>query len=237
MFVSRIHTYSYINGTATFNIRLCTYTSIVIYLKIAVFHSGKDVKFGLSATTCDIRGQISDVISYRGADIPSLWGFRTHSGGNNKRDAVVLQWHHVNIMASRITGILNDWATACPRSYELKDRIVGLGDGNPPVISGLPYKRLATLQWRQNGRDSVSNYQPHDCLLSRLFRRRSKKTSKLRVTGLCAGNSPGTGEFPAQRASNAENVSIWWRHHECGKRFCGMILSCITALPYELFES
>ena len=27
------------------------------------------------------------------------------------------------------------------------------------------------------------------------------------------GNSPVTGEFPAQRASNAENVSIWWRHH------------------------
>ena len=41
-----------------------------------------------------------------------------------------------------------------------------------------------------------------------------KKTSKLRVTGLCAGNSPGTGEFPAQMASYAENVSIWWRHHE-----------------------
>ena len=46
-------------------------------------------------------------------------------------------------------------------------------------------------------------------------RRRSKKTSKLRVTGLCVGTSPETGEFPAQRASNAENVSIWWRHHEC----------------------
>ena len=72
----------------------------------------------------------------------------------------------------------------------------------------------ATLRWRRNGRDSVSNHQPHDCLLNRLFRRRSKKTSKLRVTGLCAGNSPGTGEFPAQMASNAENVSIWWRHHE-----------------------
>ena len=41
-----------------------------------------------------------------------------------------------------------------------------------------------------------------------LFECRSKKTSKLRVTGLCAGNSPGTGEFPAQMASNAENVSI-----------------------------
>ena len=41
----------------------------------------------------------------------------------------------------------------------------------------------------------------------------SKKTSKLRVTGLCAGNSPVTGEFPAQMTSNAENVSIWWRHN------------------------
>ena len=40
-----------------------------------------------------------------------------------------------------------------------------------------------------------------------------RKTSKLRVTGLCDVNSPGTGEFPAQRASNAENGSIWWRHH------------------------
>ena len=40
-----------------------------------------------------------------------------------------------------------------------------------------------------------------------------RKTSKLRVIGLCAGNSPGTGEFPAQMASYAENVSIWWRHH------------------------
>ena len=41
----------------------------------------------------------------------------------------------------------------------------------------------------------------------------AKKTSKLRVTGLCAGNSPVTGEFPAQMASYAENISIWWCHH------------------------
>ena len=69
------------------------------------------------------------------------------------------------------------------------------------------------LRWRHNGCHNVSNHQPHHCLLNRLFRRRSKKTSKLRVTGLCAENSPGTGEFPAQMASNAKNVSIWWRHH------------------------
>ena len=73
-------------------------------------------------------------------------------------------------------------------------------------------------RWRHSGRDSVSNHQPHHCLLNLLFRRRSKKTSKLRVTGLCARNSPGTGEFPAQMASNAENVSIWWRHHASGFR-------------------
>ena len=77
----------------------------------------------------------------------------------------------------------------------------------------LPCETTA-LQWRHNGWDSVSNHQPHDCLPNRLFWRRSKKTSKLRVTGLCAGNSPGTGEFPSQVASNAENVSIWWRHHD-----------------------
>ena len=70
-----------------------------------------------------------------------------------------------------------------------------------------------SLQWRHNGLDGVWNYQRNHCLLSRLFGRRSKKTSKLRVTGHCAGNSPGTGEFPAQMASNAENVSICWRHH------------------------
>ena len=60
---------------------------------------------------------------------------------------------------------------------------------------------------------------PH-CLLNRWFRRRSKKTSKLRVTGLCAGNSPVTGEFPAQMTSNAEKVSIWWRHHSGGTHNC-----------------
>ena len=58
-----------------------------------------------------------------------------------------------------------------------------------------------SLQWRHNEPDCVSNHQLHDCLLNRLFRRRSKKTSKLRVTGLDVEN---TGEFPTQMASNAE---------------------------------
>ena len=49
----------------------------------------------------------------------------------------------------------------------------------------------STLHWRHNDHDGVSNHQPHGCFLNRLLRRRSKKTSKLRVTGLCVGNSPG----------------------------------------------
>ena len=75
-------------------------------------------------------------------------------------------------------------------------------------------KRTNTLRWRHNGLHSVPNHQPHNCLLKRSFGHRSKNTSKLPVTGLCVGNSPVTGEFPAQMASNAENVSIWWRHHD-----------------------
>ena len=50
------------------------------------------------------------------------------------------------------------------------------------------YGSKHTLQWRHNDHDGVSNHRRHSCLLSRLFRRRSKKTSKLRVTGLCEGN-------------------------------------------------
>ena len=68
------------------------------------------------------------------------------------------------------------------------------------------------LQWRHNESDGVSNHRRHDCLLNRLFRRRSKKTSKPRVTILCE-------EFLAQKASNAENVFIWWRHHQCSNSY------------------
>ena len=75
------------------------------------------------------------------------------------------------------------------------------------------YNSQYPLHWLYNERDGVSRHQPHDYLLNCSLRRRSKKTSKLCVTGLCVVNSPVTAEFPAQKASNAENVSIWWRHH------------------------
>ena len=66
----------------------------------------------------------------------------------------------------------------------------------------------ASLQWRHNERHGVSNHQHFECLLSRLFRGTSKKTSKLHVTGLCDANTPVTDGFPSQRASNAGMFSI-----------------------------
>ena len=73
-----------------------------------------------------------------------------------------------------------------------------------------------------------------DGLRNRLFRRRSKKTSKFRVTGLCEGNSPVTGQFPSQRTSNAENVSIWWRHHGSSNLFLRLELCNTSRVAYRL---
>ena len=70
------------------------------------------------------------------------------------------------------------------------NKIVGHPDGSWSIAC------RRSLHWRHNDHNGVSNHQPHGCLLNRLFGRRSKKTSKVRVTGLCAGSSPGTGEIP-----------------------------------------
>ena len=134
-------------------------------------------------------------------------------------------------------------AASSRKHYKLEDKISilpALCKENPPVTSGSPNKGplmlkvyyfdrnyaeksflgnktffwwpILSLQLRHKGHGGVSNHQLYDCLLNRLFRKRWKR-SKLRVTGLCEGNSLVTGEFPTQRASNAENISIWWRHH------------------------
>ena len=65
-----------------------------------------------------------------------------------------------------------------------------------------------TLHWRHNDYYGVSNHQPHGCFLNRLFRRRSKKTSKCRVTGLCVGNSPGPVNSPHKGSITRKMFSI-----------------------------
>ena len=104
---------------------------------------------------------------------------------------------------------------------------------------------LLPSQWRHNEHDCVSNHLPHVTIVySTVYSRcRSKKTSKLHVTGLCVGNSPNTGEFPAQMASNAEYVFIWWRHHDlassfvvyavngCYRCYTDRFLRCVITMP------
>ena len=57
-----------------------------------------------------------------------------------------------------------------------------------PIIT---QQLLSSLRWRHNELDGVSDHQSHDCLLNCLFGRRSKKTSKLRVTGHLCGEFTG----------------------------------------------
>ena len=94
------------------------------------------------------------------------------------------------------------------------------------------------LQWRHNERDGLSNYKGHDCLVNRLFGRRSKKTSKLRVTGLCVGNSPVTGEFPAQRTSKMfpfGDVIVTQRILHISK--CWLLMKCCSIEVHKNFNS
>ena len=105
-----------------------------------------------------------------------------------------------------------------------------------------------TSQWRHNGCDGVSNHQPHECFPNRLFRRRSKKTAKLRVTGLCEEDSPVTGEFPAQSASNAENnlhlmtsswkllISVVTRVNSVIRKSREWITGVIPSSPFAWFQ-
>ena len=84
------------------------------------------------------------------------------------------------------------------KQIQISDLFIGFGfclieDGN------IQHPCRSASKWRHNERDGVSNQQSHDYLLKRLFRRRSKTTSKLRVTGLCEWNSTVTCESPPPR--------------------------------------
>ena len=90
----------------------------------------------------------------------------------------------------------------------------------------------------QNGRNGVLNHQPHDCLLNYLYRCRSKKTSKLRVTGLCDENSPETGEFPAQRVSNSKKCfHLMTSSRKGAQNKCQIYYCSLVQRIYQLFDT
>ena len=93
--------------------------------------------------------------------------------------------------------------------------------------------QIIALQGHHNDRGGVSNHWRLDCLFMLLVRRKSQKTSKLRVTGLCEGYPQLIGWFPTQRASSTENVSIWWRHHGIIKHILGLMNAIKTGLYFQ----
>ena len=76
------------------------------------------------------------------------------------------------------------------------------------------WSKLEWLHWRHNGGDGVSNHLRLHCVLNCLFRRRSKKISKLCSTGLREGNpvdSPHKG--PVTRIMFPFDDVIMWKRY------------------------
>ena len=127
----------------------------------------------------------------------------------------------ITLKKCNATLILHEW-------YQKQVHIICFlritSTGSVPKYASYTYIDVApicsfkhSLQWRHNGHDGVSNTSPTIVYSAVYTGANERKTPKLRVTGICAGKSPVTTEFLAQKASNAGNVSIWWRHRvSCG---------------------
>ena len=63
-----------------------------------------------------------------------------------------------------------------------------------------------------NDRHDVWNYRSIE-FVQQFVLADNNETSKVRVTVALWGESTDDRWFPAQRESNTENVSIWWRHY------------------------
>ena len=100
-----------------------------------------------------------------------LWNLR-------QRDVIVYELHGSCV---KFVGI---WSKIPHTSIQLCSMPTWLNNGVYLINQRQPVS-MTSLQWRHNVCDSYSNHRHRDCLLNRLIRRRSMKTSNLRVTGLC----------------------------------------------------
>ena len=134
----------------------------------------------------------------------------------------------MSAMASQITGVSMVCSTVCSGADHRKhDDVIKWKHfpRNWPFVRGIhrsPVNSAHKGYWRRalmfslicvwiNG--WVNNREAGDERRYRAHYDVTIMTSKVRVTGLCEENSPVTGEITSKRASNTENVSIWWRHH------------------------
>ena len=93
-------------------------------------------------------------------------------------------------------GLLEAVLKPLPLSHNVLKRLLALDN----LIATNSHR--SDFRWRLN------------CLPNPLFRHRSRKPPKLRITGFCEGNPSVTGRFLSERASNAESISIWCSHHD-----------------------
>ena len=165
-----------------------------------------------------------------------------------------LQWHHASAMTSQITG----HSIVCNTENDIKDPPYWPCGGihqwpvksphqGPVMLWRRDIYFSHALWWRHNDHDSVSNHQHHECLLNRSFRRRSKKTSKLRVTGLCVGNSPGPVNSPhkgpvTRKMFPFDDVIMalrlfhnTWRAAQMS--FCAVVDSLMMCVKWRIYSS
>ena len=134
----------------------------------------------------------------------------------------ILQWHHMRVMAPQITGNTIVCSKACPAWHQRKyqnSTLLAFWKENPPAVPSHSATNAEDVSISWNHREKIYNHY-NDVIMGTMT---SQITSLTIVySAVCSGANQrkyqissllGTGEFPAQKASNAENVSIWRRHH------------------------
>ena len=142
-----------------------------------------------------------EMIPYHGCLRRTNSCHRVPPGGTAKNNFAGQRQHH----STKI--MWNHWKTEKIKENLSKfEVIIVLDDDRAPLGHKTSTDTVTSgpLQCRHNELDGVSNHRRLDCLLNGLFRRRSRKTSKLRASGLCEGYAPVAGEFPVQRYSDVE---------------------------------
>ena len=111
--------------------------------------------------------------------------------------------HKISVVESAIINIINGPLKGIGKKCLLMPRQVVKSSVTNASLEHNHYFIILSFKVIHK-RDGVSNNRRLHRLLNCWFWRRSKNTSKLRVTGLCEGNSPVTGEIPTKRANDAE---------------------------------
>ena len=136
------------------------------------------------------------------------WQKKTFTWAHSPVEDIVFHAHIISVSQTDAGGVAlleatagddqRGLRTALPHGIHRKCRTAVLHSGVAKLThvleTGLVDTHIACknhpLQWRHNGHDGVSNHQPYDCLLKRLFRRRSKKASTLVQVTACSRIAP-----------------------------------------------